>query len=171
MASTVTFTESAVKRIRSAVRRVEGMAQDNGGQTVGTYDTQTEFWAILLGSDVSGRYSFQPVRPNPGTLIGDGVIIINDRGDELKWVFTESPAFDAAGREANGNVSVPPFMVVRMTFAGYDAAGEPVFVFFWPPQDYQGGLPPHDHRDNLNGGFAFGVMHPGTGIPQMPYAL
>lgn len=29
----------------------------------------------------------------------------------------------------------------------------------------------HDHRDNLNGGFAFAVYHPGTALPQQPFAV
>lgn len=34
------------------------------------------------------------------------------------------------------------------------------------------GLGPHDHRDNVTGGgFAFAVYHPGTGLPQQPWAV
>jgi hypothetical protein len=29
----------------------------------------------------------------------------------------------------------------------------------------------HDHRDNYNGGFAFSVYHPGTGVPQLPWEV
>jgi hypothetical protein len=30
----------------------------------------------------------------------------------------------------------------------------------------------HDHRDNITGGgFAFATYHPGTGLPQQPWAL
>ena len=40
---------------------------------------------------------------------------------------------------------------------------------------YDGGWMPgsgcHDHRDNFNGGFAFAVYHPGTALPQQPWAL
>lgn len=40
---------------------------------------------------------------------------------------------------------------------------------------YDGGWVPgrgiHDHRDNANGGFAFAVYHPGTSLPQQPFAL
>lgn len=28
----------------------------------------------------------------------------------------------------------------------------------------------HDHRDNLNGGYCFSVYHPGTSLPQQPWA-
>lgn len=35
---------------------------------------------------------------------------------------------------------------------------------------YIPGAGPHDHRDNFNGGFAFAIYHPGTGIPQQPWA-
>jgi hypothetical protein len=35
-----------------------------------------------------------------------------------------------------------------------------------------GSLPIHDHRDNITGGgFAFATYHPGTGLPQQPWAL
>jgi hypothetical protein len=33
------------------------------------------------------------------------------------------------------------------------------------------GMGPHDHRDNFNGGLAFACYHPGTALPQMPWAL
>ena len=35
------------------------------------------------------------------------------------------------------------------------------------------GLGPHDHRSNdpSYGGFAFAVYHPGTALPQMPWAM
>lgn len=40
---------------------------------------------------------------------------------------------------------------------------------------FDGGLIPgtglHDHRDNFNSGFAFAIYHPGTSLPQMPWAL
>ena len=36
---------------------------------------------------------------------------------------------------------------------------------------YIPGMGPHDHRDNYNGGFAFAVYHPGTKLPQMPWAV
>jgi hypothetical protein len=55
----------------------------------------------------AGRYTFQPVRPDPSGLAIDGVIIVSDRGDELRWAFTDSPAFVGAAREANANISVP----------------------------------------------------------------
>jgi hypothetical protein len=30
-------------------------------------------------------------------------------------------------------------------------------------------LPIHDRRDNQRGGFAFGVFHPGTSLPQQDF--
>jgi hypothetical protein len=36
---------------------------------------------------------------------------------------------------------------------------------------YIPGMGPHDHRDNFNGGFCFSVYHPGTSLPQMPWAI
>jgi hypothetical protein len=58
-----------------------------------------------------------------------------------------------------------------MRFAGYDPNGNPVFTFFYPALDPWQGLPPHDHRDNFNGGFSFSYFHPGTAIPQAPFSI
>jgi hypothetical protein len=59
-----------------------------------------------------------------------------------------------------------------MSLASYDAAGSPVLVFFYPPHERdEDGLRPHDHRSNLDGGFAFSVFHPGSSVPQVPHAL
>lgn len=34
------------------------------------------------------------------------------------------------------------------------------------------GVPIHDHRDNVTGGgYCFSVMHPGTALPQQPWAI
>lgn len=76
-----------------------------------------------------------------------------------------------AGRKANGNRRVPDHSVVRVTFCGYDPNGGPVFVFFYPTTNDGAYLPPHDHRDNMHGGLAFSTFHPGTQLPQMPYAI
>ena len=58
-----------------------------------------------------------------------------------------------------------------MTFIGYDPEASPAFTFFYPEFDQDRGVPLHDHRDNFNGGFAFAVFHPGTSLPQMPWAI
>lgn len=44
------------------------------------------------------------------------------------------------------------------------------FIFQWIGRTVTVYLPPHEHRDNLNGGFAFACYHPSTGLPQQPWA-
>lgn len=62
----------------------------------------------------------------------------------------------------NANLPVP-----LVATEGYNQHGH--------TSDYDGGWIPgrglHDHRDNNNGGFAFAVFHPGTALPQQPWAL
>jgi hypothetical protein len=50
---------------------------------------------------------------------------------------------------------------VLLTFLGYAVNDTPVFVFRYdvPPQTF--GVPIHDHRNNLNGGFLFCTFHSG----------
>lgn len=57
-----------------------------------------------------------------------------------------------------------------MDFCGYDADDSANFIFQWIGPTDTLYLPPHDHRDNYNGGFSFAVYHPGTGIPQRPWS-
>ncbi|MDB5291872.1 MAG: hypothetical protein JWL69_3113 [Phycisphaerales bacterium] len=47
----------------------------------------------------------------------------------------------------------------------------PIYVFNYatPPQPV--GVPIHDHRDNLNGGFSFSCFHPGTSLPQQNWSV
>lgn len=83
----------------------------------------------------------------------------------------EGEAVLNAAREQNNNLAVPNLSIVTMRFAGYDPNGNAAFVFLYlvdlkPPE-----FPPHDHRDNSQGGFAFAVYHPGTSVPQMPWAI
>lgn len=73
-------------------------------------------------------------------------------------------------REANGNRGIPLYSVVRVEFIGYDAEGLPSFLFNYGDARLEQSLRPHDHRDNYNGGYAFAVFHPGTGLPQQPWA-
>jgi hypothetical protein len=47
----------------------------------------------------------------------------------------------------------------------------PFYMFAYNVQPDLDILPPHDHRDNFNGGFAFAVFHPGTQVPQQPWSV
>lgn len=113
------------------------------------------------------RYSFLRVYPSFG----------DDSESDFK-VFTgtacklpDAERQVGLARETNGHRGVPTYTVVQMTFAGYDADGEPAFLFQWVGPYDNSAVLPHDHRDNYNGGFAFAVYHPGTGLPQQPWAM
>lgn len=71
---------------------------------------------------------------------------------------------------------------MKLSFAGYRSeridesdppafTQVPVYVFNRQVNNPFADLPLHDHRDNTNGGFAFAVYHPGTSLPQKPWAL
>lgn len=163
----VTFTESAAKRIAEVVRRVERTPRNLAGERPVARPSDTSFWALITGNDIMGlRYHFVRVIPDAGT----------DRAD---FRFETGLAYRIAGeepeagyaREASGVRGVPIYSVVKAEFIGYDADEEPAYLFQWAPPPEPNALPPHDHRDNLNGGFAFSTYHPGTSLPQMPWAL
>jgi hypothetical protein len=93
---------------------------------------------------------------------------------------------------------VPPGTVVRLSFLGYvpgqiDPSGHvisgtvttaggltsaavgadglvPFYGFSFIVPQVSTVIPPPDHRDNFNGGFAFSVYHPGTSLPQQPFS-
>lgn len=165
-----TFTADAVTRIRAAVRRIEQTpAALRGAERTPNLDAGMEFWAMLLHGDSAGRYTMVRVTPDPAQLNPAAFVPID--GDGIRWGIDDNEVHVDAGREANGNRNVPMHTVVKVTFCGYDPDGKPVFVFFYPKTQQDAGLPVHDHRDNLNGGFAFSVFAPGTAIPQHNYAL
>lgn len=65
-------------------------------------------------------------------------------------------------------------IIVRVHFAGMRTFGgekRSMYVFSYTPMVLRSFLPLHDHRDNFNGGFAFAVYHPGTALPQRPWAI
>ena len=65
--------------------------------------------------------------------------------------------------EAMGTTLPVPLMPTE----GYNTHGHTSqFDGGWIP-----GAGPHDHRDNFNGGFAFAIFHPGTRLPQQPWAI
>ncbi len=109
------------------------------------------------------------------------VYLTADDDSKKDFALRNGPSYRLAGiepegglaRESSGAKGVPTMSVVRMTFCGYDADDRPNFLFqFIGPSDMPF-LPPHDHRDNKinSGGFAFSIYHPGTGLPQQPWAM
>lgn len=164
----VVFTSEAAKRIAAAVRRVEAMPQERTGERTPPGPIENDIWGWITGLDASGlRYSFVRVIPDAGADEPD-LILTNGMRYRL---YSDDPLHIHVAREVNGTRGIASGTIVRMSFAGYDADGEAAFVFQYqppqPPSDH--GL--HDHRDNITGrGFSFSVYHPGTALPQQPWA-
>ncbi|HEV2294099.1 MAG TPA: hypothetical protein VGR35_09585 [Tepidisphaeraceae bacterium] len=158
----------AWRRVSAVVKRVENVPPPHlAGDSTATYSASESFFAMILGMNMGGFYSFNRVGLDPRGIDPDAFIVAPTQA--LRWVFQGDAHVDAA-REANLNMGVPIFTIVRMYLAGYDANNEPVFVFVMPPLPPDGTrLPVHDHRSNEHGGLAFSVHHPGTQLPQMPY--
>ena len=85
----ISFTPKA----KAAVRKVERTPQDHADREAGTYNTATKFFALLLGSDISGRYSFIRVIPNPQGFHPTAFIIA---GDPVPWSFEGEMLYAAA---------------------------------------------------------------------------
>ncbi len=163
----VTFSQEAAKRIAEAVRRVERTPRDMAGEQTRSFPAETSFWAVLLGCDISGlKYSFNKVVPDPKSTMPQAFIM----HETLRFGFDGEPVWEAA-MECSGGRGLKPGTIVRLTFVGYDTNEDPVFMFSHPMMDPHMPMPPHDHRDNANGGFAFGIWHPGTMIPSMPWSM
>jgi hypothetical protein len=47
----------------------------------------------------------------------------------------------------------------------------PFYAFQFIIPQTSGVIPPHDHRDQFNGGFSFAVYAPGTSLPQQRWSL
>lgn len=160
MTTPTAFTPQSAQRIADAVKQVESQPVSRGGQPLPPPPvTQTKLWAMLTGFQINGlMYSWVQAKPLPSggfTIDLDGV-----RGDHNAF-------------EINSRIGVPPNTVVEMTFAGYidDDPEQPWYSFRYDPQTQHMPLPPHNHASNYDGAFAFGVYHPGTAVPQMPWSI
>lgn len=165
----VMFTAAAADRIAKAVRRVEKLPRETAGQRVRPEDADLAFWGYTVGCDITGfRHSFVRVYPDASGDSAD-FVLARDRAFKLQ---EDDPVtlFSEAAREVNGGKGIIN-TIVRLFFSGYDANGEPAYMFDRPqPEDYNL-MQVHDHRSNDAGGFAFAVMHPGTSLPQQKWAL
>jgi hypothetical protein len=161
----VTFTASGAEKIRRAVRKVLGTPDDRTGDRTPVSVTERSFWAMLLTADVTGlRWTFLRVVPTTSTDEADFVL-----AREIAYRIADVDRTEGYARESNGTRDIPTFTVVRVEFVGYDADSLPSYLFQWVGPRDAGYLPPHDHRDNFNGGFAFASYHPGTALPQQPW--
>jgi len=161
-----TPSQNAVDRIRRSVRYTESQSLDLAGGKRGQIHRPAEMWAIITGNSFDGgpveekRYSWvRAIAYSPQDSAGKTHFIADP---DIKGTLN---AFEATGRYA------APGAVVRLTLVGYDGDGEtPVYSFVAPGNTGNGMVPNHDHRDAANGGFAFAVYHPGTSLPQQPWA-
>jgi hypothetical protein len=163
------FTSEAARRIAAATLKVEHLSERRG-RPIPPGQVESDFWAWITGCDLSGRrYSFARVYPDAST--DDPDLILEETG--LKWRLFDT---DDAGTglfvafEINGNRGAVD-RIVRLSFGGIGPDGDPSYVFQYSPSAEEPTLPVHDHRDNLHGGFAFSCWHPGTSLPQMPWAV
>lgn len=146
-------------------RQVERTPVDRTGGHTGAGDSGGGFWAMLIGTDVSGlRYTFNRVTPEPKSTHPEAFTLSNT----LRFGFEGGPVFDAAC-EVNGTRGLNLGTIVWMRFGGYATDERPMFFFAHANPEQFMPSRPHDHRDNDEGGFAFSVFHPGTSLPQMPF--
>jgi hypothetical protein len=169
--SGVNFSLDAAKRIVAATKKVERTPQHVGGERNPAREAGGPFWAMLTSAaGLNGlHWSWVKVIPVDEPPTADDPYTYDDtplfRFDDGPVVGIES------AREANRNRAIEPGTVVLLSFTGYDRTGEPLYVFQHSGRQPDAALPIHDHRDNFNGGFAFSVYHPGTALPQQPWAV
>lgn len=152
------FNEQGARRVVDATRRVEQMPRDQRGRNNPPMPREGGggFWAVIAYQDISEPvYAFHRVTRNDA-----GQLVV------------KPGTLTQGAEELNGRVGVLPGSRVRMFRIGTNENDDPVFGFFAPqPREQFQPIEPHDHRDIWNGGFAFSVYHPGTSLPQMPWAL
>lgn len=165
----VNFTPEAANRIIAATRKVERTPTSLVGDRNPAAPSDIEFWAWLSSPGGWNGLFWSWVRVQPIASLPTS----NDPP-----TMEDSPLFEFAeplvsgylnAREVSNTRNVPPETVVRMVFIGYGRDGEPQYGFSYAAPDRLNELPIHDHRDNLNGGFAFSVYHPGSDLPQQPW--
>lgn len=159
----VTFSVDAAKRIVKVVKRVEQTPESSGGRNPVTIQPGTRFWAYLIAGATWNQYEFKY-----------GFIkVIPDATDErFGWQFDIDVQGVDCVRDPSGRDDLAEGTVAEIEFTGYDADGEPQYWICGVRARQTGNsLPPHNHSDNINGGFAFAVYAPGTSFPQQPFAV
>lgn len=191
--SKVTFTPEAAKRIAKVVKRVEQTPQQFGGRNPASSPPNDTLWAIItypfyrhvtaegitleLADGVTvppGNkavyYSWVKAIPDPNG--NTGFIADPDAGEGMGNARLIN---DMRGPIAPDKPFVPANSVVQLVLAGYDQAGDPLYVFNYsgPQGSVYSPIPVHDHRSNEPGygGFSFSVYHPGHNLPMHPFAI
>lgn len=195
------FSLDAAQRIVAAVKKSEQEARNLTGTPNPSRAPTGSFWAMLTGCDLTGTFwDWVAVVPDPGMLGAANSMGQGSMATSAMWQFADPHiAGFANAREINNYLGAQPGNVVQLAFLGYgqaqtnadgsiasgtitSATGQPgdtvgadntsaYYVFsYGQPQTFNA-VPLHDHRDNLNGGFAFSCYHPGTSLPQVPFAV
>jgi hypothetical protein len=165
------FTLETAKRVLAATRKVERMPTDKDGGRAHRLPPEPQFWAMLTSAGGLNGLHWSWVKAMPVAELPTAADPFTT-ADVPLFTLAEPHVvgFDSA-REANLNRQIEPGTVVRLEFVGYDREGEPAYVFNHGQPREADPIPIHDHRDNFNGGFAFSVYHPGTALPQQPFAV
>lgn len=158
----VGFNKAGAKRIVDAVKKVERLPQDRaGGATPAQPQAEESFWVKITGHSLTGNaLSWMRVQPTPQP---DGSILYLPMQPAISG---EENAY-----EVNENPDVPGGAIVRLSLAAITPEGLPLYSFQYGQRQGDRMVPIHDHRDNFNGGFAFSCFHPGTALPQRPWAI
>ena len=148
------------------MRKVERPGQSLAGDCRPTARSETTFWALLTGNDITSlRYTFVRVIPVATKDESDFVI---GRDLPLYSEIASTEPEEGFAREACGNRGIPLYPVVQVTYSGPDADSLPALLFNYKVMKPNISITPHDYRDNFSGGFSIVCYHPGTGIPQQP---
>jgi hypothetical protein len=184
----VTLAPSSIPKLRQAIADGEAFRMSRGTDRLPAGPESAPFWAFIVGigteypannnaspSDQRMVYSFVRLAP------------CADAEADLWLNKTQAYKFTGEGAAIHQAIEInarptPTNSIVRMSFAGFAEQTEevdgqqvkvkrPRFAFSHAPTLFERVLPLHDHRDNAHGGFAFATYHPGTGLPQQPWAL
>ena len=178
------FDINAAKRIAAATKWVEQQPRHTPGDRRGSPPERPPIWAKITDLFRRIQYHTQPDQILP--LLVNGIdsnpifyswtaLTIDGRTAPHPLPMTPPITGHANAFQVNASpqIHVPCGTIVELHFAGNDNQGEPLYHFTWTNPTPPMSVPPHDHRSNdpYNGGFAFATLHPGTGLPQQPWAI
>ncbi|MEM8738089.1 MAG: hypothetical protein AAGG38_06375 [Planctomycetota bacterium] len=117
-------------------------------------------WASQIGNLVADYRGIPPEQRADQTIPVSQLHFHDDAQAPIAWNNVQAAAFR--------NAYLGERMPIPLTASeGYNQHGH--------TSQFDGGfisgMGPHDHRDNFNGGYAWAVYHPGTSVPQMPWAI
>ena len=186
----VTLSPDSIPKLRRAIQDGENYRMSRGRERLPTGPQDGPFWAFLTGAGFESPVN-QNASPGDARMVYSFVRITPCADREADLWLNNSQAYrfvEEAAAHIRQAIEInarpcPANEIVQMNFVGFteeteDVEGQPVkvrrprFAFSHTPRIVETHLPIHDHRDNVTGGgFAFAVYHPGTGLPQQPWAL